>query len=102
MITITLPSETESALLDEARRLGTTAESLAVEILRERLVHPPSPTNDVPSAADEKELSAADFFAGYFGNVDSSEETGQKSYSSVDTGKKFTEIVVEKHRRGKL
>ena len=102
MITITLPSDTESALVDEAERLGTTPESLAVEILRQRLDNHRTPFNGSETSSEGTELSAADFFAGFFGNVDSSEETGEKTNYSIDTGKKFTEIVVEKHRRGEL
>ncbi len=88
MLTITIPSDIASTISDEARNLGTTAESLAVERLRESFLpaHPPS---------GEKTLF--DFLSEHIGTVDGTRET-----LSEDCGKRFARGMVEKQKRGKL
>ena len=42
MVTITLPSELEKAVAEEAARTGTTAELLTLDVLQERFLRQPS------------------------------------------------------------
>jgi hypothetical protein len=105
MITISLPTEIEAALSEEAERLGVTAETLAADLLEERLGPNKQDTSPVDAGSKdvkEEPKTLADFLKGYVGNVDSSKETGKKSNLSEHTGKVFTEIVVQKHREGRL
>jgi hypothetical protein len=47
-MSITLPPQLESALVEQARRRGVAPESLAVELLRQQLVpvEPPAPADE--------------------------------------------------------
>lgn len=106
MITISLPTEIEAALSEEAERLGVTAESLAMNLLEERLrpkeQNASPPTGAGPKEVKEEPKTLADFLKGYVGTVHRSKGTGKKSNLSEHTGKVFTEIVVQKHREGRL
>jgi hypothetical protein len=87
MVTITLPPDVEAELVKEAEKQGTTPELLAVDCLRNRFAPAPE------AGADEKG-SLFDFLSGYIGTVDGSREA-----LSERTGERFTEGMLEKHRR---
>lgn len=89
-MTITLPPEIEGPLADEARRQGTTAETLAVEALRKAFV----PIEMEPPTSGE---SLYDRLAGFIGIIDSGDGT-----LSQNCGERFTDILVEKRRQGHL
>ena len=88
MLTITIPPDIASTIAEEARKLGTTTESLAVERLRESFVpaHPP---------AEAKTLFG--FLSEHIGTVDGTTEA-----LSEDCGERFAQGMVEKHKKGKL
>lgn len=69
MTTITLPTDIEAPLAEEARRRGTTPELLAVDTLRLRF----APSAASPSE-EPPEPNLADFLAGYVGIVEGSTE----------------------------
>jgi len=91
MVTITLPPELESIVIREAQQQGTTPELLTLEKLRGLLL-PALP----PETAD---LTMADFFAGYVGGLHSSEFVPGGANLSEDTGSKFKELLLKRHRK---
>lgn len=66
MTSITLPPDLEDSLAEEARRLGTTPELLALESLRRQFA--PKSTANAPGE------SLFDFLSGYVGRVDGTSE----------------------------
>lgn len=91
-MTITLSPELEAALAKEAERLGKTPEELADETLRARLRPDSLPDHEYPPGT-----TLADLFAGRIGLIHGSGEA-----LSENTGEKFAEYVVDKHRQGQL
>lgn len=67
MTSITLPPDLEDSLAEEARRLGTTPELLALDSLRRQFV--PKSTSNSPGE------SLFDFLSGYVGRVDGTSES---------------------------
>ena len=92
---IALTPDIESALAEEARRQGTTAEQLALDYLRERFV----PGSTSPSATGK---TLADYLAGHIGVLASAERASGGGRMSEDTGKRFAAALVEKRRQGRL
>jgi hypothetical protein len=92
-MTITLTPEIEQALTEKARRLGKTPEHLALQSLRERFVAPRG--NEIP---DQGQGTLADFLAGYIGILDSSEHVPGGAQMSVDSHRKFAEMLRERRR----
>lgn len=90
MITITLPSDIEMPIAEEARRLGTTAELLAIESLR-RLFF-----SVMTDKTSEKE-TLFEYLSGCIGTVDGTTEA-----LSENCGKRFTESLVRKKHRMNL
>ncbi len=95
MVTITLPPELEKVVTQQANQRGTTPELLALDDLQRIYLNPQDDTQ-----ADEQTL--ADYWADYIGSVDSRENNVHRSDWSENTGQKFTELMIEKHRKGKL
>jgi hypothetical protein len=91
---IKLTSDVEQALVEEARKLGTTPEQLAVDSLRERFVVREAP----PSPAKESE-TLAHFLQGHIGVLHSSEHVPGGARMSEDSGKKFTAGLLARHQR---
>jgi hypothetical protein len=91
MVTLTLPSDLEEILVEEARRQGTTLELLAVDYLRKSLV--------LALAAEKPAENATlfDFLSGYIGTVDGTTEA-----LSENCGQRFTQGLLEKQQRGRL
>lgn len=105
-ITITLPEKVELALSSEARRLGTTPELLAAEILHDRLDHSrvSNNSNGASDVASTQPVpnNLAEFLGEFVGCVDSSRGTDRKSNLSERTGEAFAEILEQKRREGRL
>jgi hypothetical protein len=95
-MTITLSPEIERALTEQAERLGTTPELLALDSLRERFVAPSVP-EETP-----QEGTLYDFLQGYIGVIHSSEYVPGGAQMSKDTGRKFAEGMLKKRQAGKL
>lgn len=94
---ITLTPDIERALREEASRLGTTPQALALDSLRDRFVIPqPAEQAAVPGE------TLADFLAGHIGVFDSSEHIPGGARMSEDTGRQFTDILVERRKQGRL
>lgn len=91
MTIITLPPEVEGALAEEARKIGTTPELLAVDCLR-KVFSPTLDRKTLPAAA-----SLYDFLDGYAGTI-----SGTTEPLSEDCGRRFTEGLLEKQRRGSV
>ena len=92
-----LPSDIEQALIEQAQRLGTTPEQLALEELRRQFVH--------PAASVDLEIvpgTLAEFLAEFIGVLHSDEYVPGGARMSENTGESFTRIVVEKRRQGRL
>lgn len=89
-MTITLPPEIEGPLAEEARRQGTTAESLAVEALRKAF-------SPIETEQPQPGETLYDRLAGFIGIVESGDGT-----LSQNCGEKFTEGLLEKRRQGHL
>jgi hypothetical protein len=94
MITITLPPELEQTLTEKAREQGTTPELLAIDSLQ-KIYAPPS----VSIEAEGETL--ADYWADYIGTIDSREVVPGGAHLSENTGRKFAELLREKHLRNK-
>jgi hypothetical protein len=90
-MTISLPPEIEGPLSAQARRCGTTPESLALETLRKAF----AVRDTDESAAQERTMY--DRLASYIGVA---EGTGESA--SANCGELFTDYLVEKKRRGHL
>jgi hypothetical protein len=99
MITITLPPEFEQAILECAEHYGTTPELFILDELRTRHLSPPATVN---TSAELPSETMAEFFKGYAGTVDSREFVPLGAQLSNDTGKKYKELMMQKHRSGKL
>jgi hypothetical protein len=90
MMTISLPPDIEEALAEEAQRLGTTPELLALHSLRKLFISPPD--MDSPSS---KERTLYDFLADYIGTVEGSTEA-----FSEDCGRRFADVLADKQQKG--
>ena len=88
MTTITLPSEVEGPLAEEARKRGTTPELFAVDWLRKLFV--PPHTGEKPAEGE----TLFDFLDGYVGAV-----SGTAEALSENCGQRFAQGLVEKQRR---
>ncbi len=94
---ITLTPDIESALAEQARRQGTTPETLAIDALRERFVS--SVATETPAEGQE---TLADFLAGHLSVLSSSEYVPSGARMSENCGKKFAAGLVKKRQKGRL
>ena len=90
---ITLTPDIEQALAEQAYQLGTTPEQLALDSLRERFAP------ELAQSEVEKKRMLAEFLRDHVGVLNSSEHVPGGARVSEDTGRKFTEILIKKHRR---
>jgi hypothetical protein len=93
---ITLTPEIERALVDEARRLGTTPESLAIESLRDRFL--PSFSEELAEVPGE---TLADRLGDLIGSLHSGEFVPGGARLSEDIGGKFAAELLKRHRQGR-
>jgi hypothetical protein len=94
---ITLTPEIERELVEEARKLGVTPESLALAALRDRFV---TAGSGASNARDGQTLAEA--LGNLIGVLDSSEFVPGGARMSEDIREKFTDYLVEKRRQGRL
>jgi hypothetical protein len=91
---ITLTPDIERVWAEEARKLGTTPEQLALDSLRERFVLP------AHAVSAEGQDTLADFLHGYLGVLYSSEHVIGGARMSEDSGKKFAAgLAAQRQRR---
>ena len=93
---IKLTPDIEQALDEEARKLGTTPEQLALDSLRERFVR-----REAPPYPAKKPETLAHFLRGHIGVLHSSEHVPGGARMSESSGKKFTAGLVAKHQQGR-
>ena len=93
-MTITLSSDIQRALDEEARKRGVTPEQLALESLRERFVA--AKTSAGPSQEPE---TLAQFLAGHLGVLHSSEHVPGGARMSLASGRKFAMGLLSQQRR---
>jgi len=91
---VKLTPDIEQALAEEARKLGTTPEQLALDSLRERFIGREAP----PYPAREPE-TLADFLRGHLGVLHSSEHVPGGARMSEASGKKFTAGLLAQHQQ---
>ena len=96
MVTITLPSELERAVAEEAAQKGTTAELLTLDVLQERFLNPSSPRHPPEGT------TLADALADYIGAVNTRDKYPEGSTLSENTGRRFARLMLEKRQQGKL
>ena len=92
---ITLTPDIEEALAEQARKLGTTPEQLALDSLRHHFV----PAAD--AGRTEGEGTLADFLRGHIGVLHSSEHVPGGARMAEDTGKKFRAVLVRERQKGR-
>ena len=92
-LTLTLPSDLDDALTEQARKRRTTPELLAVDSLRERFV---APAAGAESAESE---TLAEFLKGHIGVLHSSEHVPGGARMSEDCGRKLAAGLLEQHRQ---
>ena len=91
---IVVPPDIESALAEHAEKRGTAPEELALQALRERFV---------PFAVSSESVnSLADFLAGHIGVLSSSDVVTDGANMSENGGRKFTDILIDKRKHGRL
>ena len=90
---ITLTPDIEQALVDEARRLGTTPEALALDSLRARFVVETS-----PHVSDDSQ-TMAEFLEGFIGVIDSEDVTPGGARMSERAHEKFAAGLQERGRK---
>lgn len=91
-LTLRIPSSLQQAIDEEARSQGTTVESLAAEVLRERF----TPGEHQPSAKDGGG-TLADRLAYYIGAVDSAEYLPDEARTS---GSGYGKLLLNRHLEG--
>jgi hypothetical protein len=94
---IILPPDIERAVVEYARKQGTTPELLVLDSLRERFL--PSLLAD---RSTEGEGTLADFLGTHIESLHSSEHIPGGARMSEDTGKKFAAGMVKKRQQGRL
>ncbi len=92
---LTLTPDIERALAEQARRLGTTPEQLALDSLRERFVLP------AQVAPAEGQGTLAEFLRGHIGVLHSSEHIPGGARMSENSGKKFAAGLLAQRQKGR-
>jgi hypothetical protein len=91
---IAVPTDIETALTQEAAIQGKLPEELAVAALRDRFVRPAPP----PTTGG----TLLDLLKGHIGVVSSAEKFPGGSHLSENCGEKFTDLLVEQRKQGRL
>jgi predicted transcriptional regulator len=96
-MTIEFPPELKRKLDETARRQGTTPDALVVTIVRDQLL-----SEERTKPADAAPRNLAERLKGYVGVLHSSEHVPGGAQMSERTGEKFTEILLQRRREGRL
>jgi hypothetical protein len=91
---LALTPDIEQALVEQAHKLGTTPEQLAMDSLRERFV-----SSEPPEAPAEGQPTLAAFLSGHLGVLHSSEYTPGGARMSEKSGRKFAAGLLAQHRQ---
>jgi hypothetical protein len=91
-LTLKVPSSLKQAIDEEARSQGTTVESLAAEVLRERFT-----PREGHMAAGNGGGTMADQLEYYIGAIDGGEYLADDSRPS---GSAFGKLLLDRHRNG--
>jgi hypothetical protein len=94
---VTLTPDIERALVEQARRQGTTPERLVLETLRRQFMH--STGAEYPPGVGE---TLADFLDGAIGVLHSGEHVPGGARMSEGAGDAFVAALIEKRRQGRL
>lgn len=94
---LTLTPDIERALIEQARRQGTTPERLVLETLHRQFVRPAGAEH--PPEAGE---TLADFLDGAIGVLHSGEYVPGGAGMSAEAGDTFVVALIEKRRQGRL
>ena len=94
---IRIPPDIEQALVECARRQGTTPELIALHSLRQRFI--PAVGHELPTGNTK---TLAEFLSGHIGILHSSDHVPGGARMSEDGGKRFTAGMVSKRQHGKL
>jgi len=97
-MTIELSAQLETALAHEAERRGTTPQALAVRMIESQL--PPSPVRS-HAASDEQPRTMHDVWSSHIGAVASEPGDDANGRLSQETGRRFTELLIEQRRQGR-
>jgi len=91
---IAVPADIETAIAEEAAVQGKPPEDVAVDALRERFVHAAPPSNPPRNLAE--------FLDGLVGVVSSADVAPGGSHLSENCSEKFTDLLVEERKKGRL
>jgi hypothetical protein len=94
---INLTPDIEQALLEQAKRRGTTPEQLALESLRREFVHPAQ-----SGRSAEAPGSLADFLSDSIGVLHSQDYVSGGARMSESTSEDFAKALAEKRKQGRL
>jgi hypothetical protein len=95
LMVITVPPELEQALKEHAQQQGIPPEQLALNSLHQTFGQPNRPADQ-----DVDTETLADFLQPYIGILSSAEVDASPGMWSEDTGDRFTQILLERQRRG--
>lgn len=96
-MTLSLTPEMGEALEVEARRKGTTPESIVLSLVHDHVLVPAEQEKAPPPPG-----SLAELLEGYAGVFDSREFVPGGARLSERTAERFTDILEEKRRQGRL
>jgi hypothetical protein len=99
---IRLTPEIEKVLGDLAEKQGTSIELLAIQTLRQRFLADEMQSLGRTMKRPHDAKTLADLLCGYIGIIDSGEILKGGAQMSKNTGKKFTELLMDKRRQGRL
>ena len=92
---LTLTSEIEAVIKEQAMQKGMTPEQLALDALRKLFVPGVKQTDTQPA-------SLADLLTGFIGVLHSSEHVNGGARMSEETGKQFAKMMMQKRAQGRL
>lgn len=92
---LTLPTDIEQALIEQANKMETTPEKLVMDSLRERFLS----SSNLDST---EEGTLADYLNEFIGVLHSSEHVPQGANMSEQSTKKFADILHKKRKQGHL
>ena len=99
-MTIALTPELAAALAQHSQQRGLTPDELAQQLLRDKLRELEQNAMVDPNTENglvETTGTLADLFAGRIGVI-----SGNSTVSARNTGQQFTEILLQKRRKGRL